>query len=94
MVDAPISADLIMAGKELTGAYEDFIRTVLDSNAGKAEWREQRLLTRYAREWVRSDGQMTARYIGGGRLTLITKQFKDAQVDDGQKREKKSLEGF
>jgi hypothetical protein len=89
MVEAPDSAYLILAGKELTGAYKDFIITVLESNAGGAEWREQKSLTRYAREWMRSDAQVTARYIGGGRLTLITKEFSDAQVADNQKREKR-----
>jgi hypothetical protein len=94
MADAPGSADLIMAGKELSGAYEAFLRTVLDSNAAGCEWRETKSLTRYAREWTRSDGQVNARYIGGGRFTLITKQFSDACIADTKNKEKRSLDGF
>jgi hypothetical protein len=94
MVDVPGSADLVMEGKELTGAYNTFVKTVLESNGGEAQWRENRLLTRAAREWTRTDGQITARYIGGGRLTLVTKQFSDAINASNRQREKKSLEAF
>ncbi|MFN2507560.1 MAG: hypothetical protein ABR589_02170 [Chthoniobacterales bacterium] len=94
MVDARRSAGLIMDAKELMGSYNDFVKTVLDSNSGGAEWREDRLLTDHARQWTRSDGQIVARYIGGGRLTLTTKAFSDAVAREAERQEKKSLEGM
>lgn len=94
MVEARRSAGLIMEAKELMGSYNEFVKTVLDTNAGGAAWREDKLLTDRARQWTRTDGQIVARYIGGGRLTLTTKAFSDALAADTQHREKKSLEGF
>jgi hypothetical protein len=94
MAEAPGSADLVMASKELSGAYGAFLKTVLESNAAGYEWREINLPTRNAREWQRSDNEVIARYIGGGRLTLVTKAFNDACIADSKKREKKSLDGF
>lgn len=94
MVEARRSARLIMEAKELTGSYDEFVKTVLDSNAGGAAWREDKLLTDGARQWTRTDRQIVARYIGGGCLTLTTKAFSDALAADTQRREKKSLEGF
>jgi hypothetical protein len=70
------------------------VKTVLETNAGGAAWHEDKLLTDRARQWTRTDGQIVARYIGGGRLTLTTKAFSDALAADTKQREKKSLEGF
>ena len=87
-------ADLVTEGKELTGGYNEFLKTVLDSNAGEAQWNEDKLFTNSARRWSRSDGQVTAEYIGRGRLTLTTKQWRDALSAGAQQQEKKSLDGF
>lgn len=94
MVEARRSAGLIMDAKELMGSYNEFVKTVLETNAGGAAWHEDKLLTDRARQWTRTDGQVVARYIGGGRVTLTTKAFSDALAADSQHREKKSLEGF
>ena len=78
--------------KKLTGAYETFIKALLEANAGGSAW-EQLQWPGEVRNWKRKDGRVIASYIPG-RIKFTTKEFNDAIQADTEARRQKSLNGF